>query len=234
MPLVMGDFRDLVLIERHGEVAVLTLNRPEKRNALSLELRDRLSDALDACGGEETGAIVLTGAGSAFCAGMDVTQFGGDDANRRRIVETSTRLFTTLARSLTPTVAFINGPAIAGGFALALLCDLRVAAESARMGFPELGRFIPPSYAAARAALPSALARELCLTGRVIDVPQALARGVVSSVGALEDAVALATSIATAPRLAVREIKRRVLLEAQTSWIPLLEEEERALRAAVL
>jgi len=230
----MSDYEDLVVVERHGEVAVLTLNRPEKRNALSLELRDRLSDALEACGGEDTGAIVLTGAGSAFCAGMDVTQFGGDDANRRRIVETSIRLFTTLARSLTPTVAFLNGPAIAGGFALALLCDLRVAADAARMGFPELGRFIPPSYAAARAALPSALARELCLTGRVIDAREALTRGVVSSVGAHEHAVALATSIAAAPRPAVREIKRRVLLEAQTTWLPLLEEEERALRAAVL
>ena len=179
-------------------------------------------------------AIVLTGAGSAFCAGMDVTQFGGDDANRRRIVETSTRLFTTLARSLTPTVAFLNGPAIAGGFALALLCDLRVAADAARMGFPELGRYIPPSYAAARAALPSALARELCMTGRVIDAQEAVARGVVSRIGSLDDAVALATTIAAAPRQAVHEVKRRVLLEAQTTWLPLLEEEERALRAAVL
>ncbi len=230
----MSDSGQLVVMERHDQVAVLTLNRPEKRNALSLELRERLADALEACGGEETGAIVLTGAGSAFCSGMDVTQFGGDDANRRRIVETSTRLFTTLARSLTPTVAFVNGPAIAGGFALALLCDVRVAAHGARMGFPELGRFIPPSYAAARAALPSALARELCLTGRVIDAQESVARGVASLVGALEDAVALASVIAAAPRPAVREVKRRVLLEAQTTWMLLLEEEERALRAAVL
>ena len=234
MPRVMSDSGQLVVIERRGEVAVLTLNRPEKRNALSLELRDRLADAVQECGGEDTGAIVLTGAGSAFCAGMDVAQFGGDDDNRSRIVETSTRLFTTLARSMTPTVAFLNGPAIAGGFALALLCDLRVAAAAAQMGFPELGRFIPPSYAAARAALPPALARELCMTGRVIDAKEALARGVVSSIGALEDALALATSIAAAPRPATREVKHRVLLEARTTWIPLLEEEARALRAAVL
>jgi len=230
----MSDPEQLVLVERRGDVALLTLNRPDRRNALSLDLRERLADALEACAGEDTGAIVLTGAGSAFCAGMDVTQFGGDQANRVRIVETSTRLFSALATSPTPTLAFLNGPAIAGGFAIALLCDLRIAAGGARMGFPELGRYIPPSYAAARAALPSALARELCMTGRVLGADEALARGVVSSIGSLEDALALADEIASAPRPAVREVKRRVLLEAQNTWGPLLEEETRALRAAVL
>ena len=183
---------------------------------------------------DRSSAILLTGAGSAFCAGMDVTQFGGDEANRRRIVETSTRLFGVLARSATPTVAYLNGPAIAGGFALALLCDVRIAAPAARMGFPELGRYIPPSYAAARAALPAALARELCMTGRVIEAQEAAERGVVSRVGTLEDALALAGEIATAPRAAVREIKRRVLFEAERTWLALLEEEERALRDALL
>lgn len=230
----MADPGQLVLIDRQGDVTVVTLNRPQKRNALSLDLRERLADALDALGGEDTGAIVLTGAGTAFCSGMDVTQFGGDPANRRRIVETSTRLFRTLALCPTPTVAFVNGPAIAGGFAMALLCDLRLAGQDARMGFPELGRYIPPSYAAARAALPAALARELCLTGRVIDASEALARGVVSRIATLEDAVALAGEIAAAPRQAVREVKRRVLLEAESTWLALLEQEERALRDAVL
>lgn len=230
----MSEPEQLVLVERRGDVALLTLNRPNKRNALSLNLRERLADALEACAGEDTGAVVLTGAGSAFCAGMDVTQFGGDRANRLRIVESSTRLFTALATSPTPTLAFLNGPAIAGGFALALLCDLRIAAGAARMGFPELGRYIPPSYAAARAALPSALARELCMTGRVLEADEALARAVVSRIGSLEDALALADEIAAAPRPAVREVKRRVLLEAQSTWGPLLAEETRALCAAVL
>jgi enoyl-CoA hydratase/carnithine racemase len=231
---VFGDTAELVLVERRGDVALMTLNRAEKRNALSLDLRERLAYALEACSGEDTGAIVLTGAGSAFCAGMDVTQFGGDQANRRRIVETSTRLFNALALSPTPTIAFVNGPAIAGGFALALLCDIRVAGEAARMGFPELGRYIPPSYAAARAALPAALARELCMTGRVIDARVALARGVAAAIGTLEDTLALADEIASAPRPAVREIKRRVLLEAENTWLPLLAAEQDALRAAVL
>src|SRR4051794_5820943 len=91
-------------------VARLTLDRPEKRNALSLELRDRLADALDEHAGDAaTRCLLITGAGSAFCAGMDVTQFGGDRANRERIVETSTRLFETLARLPLPIVAAVNG-----------------------------------------------------------------------------------------------------------------------------
>src|SRR5881628_227390 len=146
----------LVLVDSPADgVRRLTLDRPEKRNALSLELRDELADALEAAEGDEaTRCVLLTGAGSAFCAGMDVTQFGGDRANKERIVETSTRLFRALAGLPLPIVAAVNGPALAGGFALALLCDMRVAAEEASFGFPELPRGIPPSYAAARAALP--------------------------------------------------------------------------------
>jgi enoyl-CoA hydratase/carnithine racemase len=227
----------LVLVEEDAGVAVLTLNRPEKRNALSLELRDELADAIEACA-ERASCLVLTGAGSAFCAGMDVTQFGGDRANRERIVATSARLFAAVARCRAPVVAALNGPAIAGGFALALLCDIRVAGESACMGFPEVGRHIPPSYGAARAALPPALARELCLTGQVLDATEALRRGVVSEV--VPDAElsvrarALAAQIAGAPRSATREVKRRAILEGEATWGRLLDDELDALRAAVL
>ena len=95
---------------------------------------------------------------------MDVTQFGGDADNRRRIVETSTRLFRALALCPAPVVAFVNGPALAGGFALALFCDVRIAAREATFGFVEVSRGIPASYAAARAALSEGVARDLCLT----------------------------------------------------------------------
>src|SRR3954452_23131797 len=156
----------LVLLDSPADgVRRFTLDRPEKRNALSLELRDELADALEAAEGDEaTRCVLLTGAGSAFCAGMDVTQFGGDRANKERIVETSTRLFERVARLALPVVAAVNGPALAGGFPPARLCDVRVAAETATFGFPEIGRFTPPSYAAAAAALGDPLARRLCLT----------------------------------------------------------------------
>jgi enoyl-CoA hydratase/carnithine racemase len=166
-------------------VALVTLQRPEKRNALSIELRLELADAFARLAeDDEVGCAVLTGAGSAFCSGMDTTQFGGDRANKERLVESSIAAFGTVARFPKPLVGAINGPAIAGGFVLALYCDLRVASETAAFGFPELPRGIPPSYAAARAAL--------------------------------------------------REVKRRILLDAEHLRGHLVEDEERAFRAALL
>src|SRR3954454_2595719 len=164
-------------------VVLLTLDCPEKRNALSLELRTELAVALeDAAADEGVRCLVLTGAGTAFCAGMDVTQFGGDRPHKERIVDTSLRLFRALAELPLPIVVAVNGPAVAGGFALALLCDIRLAATTATFGVPEVGRHIPPSYAAAAAALPEALARRLSLTGEVLDAYQAHTLGVVSDV----------------------------------------------------
>jgi len=178
--------------------------------------------------------VLFTGAGSAFCAGMDVTQFGGDREHKVQLVESSHAAFDGLARFPKPVVAYVNGPAIAGGFALSLLCDVRVAGPDARMGFPELGRHIPPSYAAARAALPDSLARELCMTGRVLDASEALRLGVVSAVGERDAADAVAREIASAPPAATREVKRRVLLAGESSWLALFAEEHDALKRALL
>lgn len=225
--------------ERDGAVAVLTLARPDRRNALSIELRHELAGALEAAAGDpDVGCVILTGEGPAFCSGMDTTQFGGDRANREAIVESSTRAFRALALCPKPTVAAVNGPALAGGFSLALLCDLRLAAEEATLGFVELARGIPPGYAAARAALPAAVAADLCLTGRTVGAAEARALGIVSEVCPAADllprALDVARGIAAAPRGAALETKRRMLMDAERAWLPLLEEEERALRAALL
>jgi enoyl-CoA hydratase/carnithine racemase len=216
-------------------VALVTLNRPHKRNALSIELRRELTDALDVLGQDASlGCAVLTGAGSAFSAGMDVKQFGGDAANRRALVESSEAMFGAVARFPLPLVAAVNGPAVAGGFVLALLCDVRVAGRAARFGFPEVGRHIPPSYAAARSALAPAVARWLCLTGEVVDAERAERLGIVAEVvddGALAArAVAIATEIAAASPWTVRELKRRILLDHERGLFPLLEDETRVLR----
>lgn len=225
---------EVLTVERRGAAAVVTLNRPDRRNALSIELREALAEAFAVLAADaEVHAILLTGAGSAFCSGMDVTQFGGDAAHKRRLYASSVACFDAVARCPLPVVAYVNGPAVAGGFALALLCDVRVAAPGARLGFPEIGRHIPPSYAAARAALPAPLARELCLTGAVLDADEALVRGVVGHVGDRERALALLDTIAAAPAATTREVKRRVLLEAETTWLPLLDDETERLRAAL-
>ncbi len=230
----------LVEVTRPADrVAVVTLNRPDKRNALSIELRIELTGALASLAeDEDLGCVVLTGAGSAFSAGMDVTQFGGDLDNRRRLVETSEAMFGALAEFPLPVVASVNGPAIAGGFVLALLCDIRIAGASARFGFPEVGRHIPPSYAAARAALDPAVARRLCLTGEVVEAVPAERLGIVSEV--VDDpslgtrATELAAQIASASPWTVRELKRRILKDHERLLLPLLEDETRVLRERLL
>jgi enoyl-CoA hydratase/carnithine racemase len=229
---------ELLSIERHGEVAVVTLQRPEKRNALSIDLRVELADAFAGLSGDESvGCVVLTGAGTAFCSGMDTDQFGGDRANRERLVQTSTLAFKAVGDCRRPVIAAVNGAAVAGGFALALLCDLRVASHTATFGYPELPKGIPPSYAAARAVLPATVAQELCLTGRIVRATEAQRLGIVREVvsgDVLPRALSLANRVAELPRQAILETKRRTLLERSHLWGFLFDDEERVFRRALL
>ena len=229
----------LLSIEPHGEVAVVTLQRPEKRNALSIDLRLELADAFARLANDNgIACIVLTGAGTAFCSGMDTSQFGGDREHRRRLVETSTGAFHAVGRCPKPVVAAVNGPALAGGFALALLCDVRIASEQATFGYPELPIGIPPSYAAARAAVSPGVARDLCLTGRVLDAAEALRLGIVLEVCRPEElqgaALAKGEAIARMPRAAILETKRRILFDGERTWGALFDDEEQVFRAALL
>ena len=182
---------------------------------------------------------MLTGAGSAFCSGMDISQFGGDRANRERLVDTSTLAFDAVSDCRSPVIAAVNGPALAGGFALSLLCDMRIAAATAVFGYPELPRGIPPSYAAARAVLPATVAQELCLTGRIVDANEAhrlgIAREVVADGGdLLERSLEVAGKVANLPRTAVFETKRRTQLERRHLWGFLFAEERAVFRRALL
>jgi enoyl-CoA hydratase/carnithine racemase len=230
---------DTLLVDRGDDgVLLLTLNRPEKRNALSIELRERIVATLDQLDPESSGAVLLTGAGPAFCSGMDTTQFGGDRRNRERLVESSVACMRAVGECPVPVVAAITGPALAGGFVLALAADLRIAEPRARFGFPELPGGIPPSFAWARAALPAALARELCISGRVIGAEGAEAHGVLSELVGEGEAEArardIAGEIASRPRRALTETKRRILLERERLYGFLFEDEERMFRAALL
>ena len=228
----------MLSIERSDDVAVITLRRPEKRNALSIELRLELAEAFAALSDDDgVGCVVLTGAGSAFCSGMDTDQFGGGRANRERLVETSTLAFQSVGDCKRPVVAAVNGPALAGGFALALLCDLRLASADATFGYPELPRGIPPSYAAARAVLPATVAQELCLTGRIVNAQEAQRMGIVREVTpgeVLPRAIELAERVAGLPRQAILETKRRTQLERKHLWGFLFDEEEKVFRRALL
>jgi enoyl-CoA hydratase/carnithine racemase len=229
----------LLSLERRDDVALVTLQRPEKRNALSIDLRIELAESFASLGDDsEVGAVLLTGAGPAFSSGMDVTQFGGDREHKERLVETSIACFRAVGNCPKPVVAAVNGPALAGGFALALLSDLRLASETASFGFPELPQGIPPSYASARAAMPAHIAAELTLTGRMLDAFGALKLGIVSSVHAPDElmprALELAGRISSGPRAALEATKRRILLDRERNFGHLFDEEERALREALL
>jgi enoyl-CoA hydratase len=199
---------DVVLVERRGAVQVVTINRPESRNALDAAVAAGIAaavDELDADDGLRAG--VLTGAGGTFSAGMDLKAFLRGETPA---IEGRGLCGITSTPPRKPMVAAVEGWALAGGFELVLACDLVVAGRSARFGVPEVARSL---VAAAGAALllaqriPRAIALELLLTGAPIDAERAAAVGLVNRVvdegTALEAAVELAEAIAANGPLAV-------------------------------
>jgi enoyl-CoA hydratase len=166
--------QELVLMERRGSTALLTLNRPDARNAISPEVSQTMAGLLDEIEADPAlRAVVLTGAGEVFSAGADlkvVAQGKANDIARGKggFAGIVTRDFPK------PIIAAVNGPALAGGFEIVLSCDLVVAAEGARFGIPEVKRGL---MAAAGGLIrlpkrvPLAIALELAMTGDPIDAP---------------------------------------------------------------
>ena len=221
-----------------GGFATIRLNRPTKRNALSIQLRNELAGALGQVGTDPAvRATIVTGEPPAFCAGMDTGEFGGDSANRQALGDATDAFVNALLEHPKPLIAAVNGAALGGGFVLSLMCDIRLASLTATFGFPELAQGIPASYGAARAALPVAAARDLCLTGRSIGPDEALRLGVVSAVEP-DDARLLALArtrageIAAHPERGVTTTLGWARSEAG-SWRGLLAAERKAFRAAL-
>jgi len=197
-------------------VATLMLNRPEKRNALSIALRDEISDALDRLAADESvKVVILTGAGDVFCAGFDLGEFQRMDEPEigERLWPSSDRYHRTCLDFPLPLIAAVNGPALAGGFDLAVMCDIRVAADEAAFSHPEVS-FGDVVYGPLHDLVGGAVARELCLTGRRIDASEALAMHVVASVvpraGLATEAVRYASMVAQAPRDILLRTKAKV------------------------
>jgi enoyl-CoA hydratase/carnithine racemase len=211
----------VLLVERGDGFAILTLNRPAKRNALSVELRDAISDALDELATDpEIKAVVITGAGTVFSAGFDLSEFDravGDDAFGKQLWASSDRYHGTVLRFPLPTLAAINGPALAGGFDLAILCDLRIAASTARFAHPER-TFGDVVYGPLHDLVGGAVARELAIGGRELTADEALAVHLVGQVvppEALPHAVSEAvTRIIAAPRDVLMRLKAKALTRA--------------------
>lgn len=181
-------FRTLLYAVEDG-VARVTINRPERRNALSLEAVNDLIVALETARDDPVArVIVLTGAGKSFCAGGDLLQMGGDAGGggasgvpwRGGFVELNLA-FTKVGK---PTVAMVNGHAMGGGLGLVLACDLAVAAAGAQFGFPEVNVGLFPMVVMANLCrtAPRKRALELVLTGRKFPAEEALALGIVNRV----------------------------------------------------
>jgi enoyl-CoA hydratase len=198
-------------------VAVLTLDRAEKRNALSIALRDEMSDALDRLAADDaTRVVVITGTGDVFSAGFDLDEFAVEDL-AAELWASSDRWHRTVVTYPVPTVAAVNGAALGGGFDLAVMCDLRIAAESATFAHPE-HRFSQVVYGPLHDLVGGARARDLALTGRRIDATEAHALGLVTRVvpgpalrGAARDA---AREIAAAPRDILLAMKAKIIRRA--------------------
>jgi enoyl-CoA hydratase len=207
-----------LVVENRGHVRVLTLDRPERRNALSSELQaDLVDQLLDAGEGGEVRAIVLTGNGPAFCAGFDLKEIRERDQRGERFRPPMNRpgrsLFEVVTETPVPLVAALQGHAVAGGFELALACDLRVAAPGIKLGLPEatigmganFGSVVLPKR------IPMGIALEMLLTGEYVSSEEAERWGLVNRIvevdAVLPTALELAGRIAANAPISVRRMK---------------------------
>ena len=210
--------------ERRGFVGLATIDRQERRNALNADLCDQLRGYLETA--RDLRAVVITGAGSAFCSGADlVTRFApaGDSAT-----DTFRPAFEQVLDAIVdypaPVLAAINGPAIGAGMQLAVACDIRVAALGARLAIPcgRLGIHLSARNIWRLAQLVGqGAARDFLIAGRTVDGPEALRLGLVQYVetDALASALALAGEIASSAPLTVQGHKRALNLVAEQQWL---------------
>jgi len=227
-----------IRVERRGEVEILTLDRPEQRNALTFRTYAELEHAVRTTTAR---CLVITGAGTAFCSGDDVRQVmgGGERKAGERLSAAAPRLTPAAEALLTsnvPAIAAVNGAAVGWGMELAMMCDLRVASERAKFGelFVLRGLCCDVAGLSRLASLVGReKAAELLYTGDVIDAKEAQRIGLVSRVvpdaELLETAVALATKIAGNPPLAVRRIKAGLREALDPDWKTLGEWVSRSL-----
>ena len=222
---------DLVLAERDGPLLLLTLNRPEKRNALSAALRKALMAALEADRADaSTRVVVLQGAGGkAFAAGADVEELAARSTWEQRAFISPPHIYSAVAQHPKPVLAAVNGHALGAGLELAMACDLRVASPAAKLGQPEVALGIIPGGGGTQ-RLPRLVglgrASRMVLTGDAIDAQTALHWGLVDEVA--EDPVArakeLGRQMATRGPLALRLAKEALRASEE---LPLREALER-------
>jgi methylglutaconyl-CoA hydratase len=169
-------------------LATITLNRPDKRNAVSYELIDDLIRALDEVSKSSARILILTGAGKAFCSGLDLDDLkaliGRTSEQNLKDSRTMVSLFRSLYEFPKPTIAAVNGAAIAGGTGLALLCDFTLAVPEAKFGYTEVRIGFVPAIVSTflLRQVGEKIARDLLLTGRIFDAAEALKMGLINEI----------------------------------------------------
>src|ERR1044071_4090313 len=192
-----------IQLANDGGIATITLNRPEKRNAISFELIDDLLRAFDEVAKSDTIVLILTGAGKAFCSGLDLDNLkallGKSPQENLKDSETMVRLFRTLYEFPKVTIAAVNGAAIAGGTGLALLCDFTLAVPEAKFGYTEVRIGFVPAIVSTflLRQVGEKYARDLLLTGRLFDAAEAARMGLINEIVPVEQLMERARQLAS-------------------------------------
>jgi len=182
-----------ILVAEDRSVRTITLNRPERRNAMTPEMQAELIAALDDASASDCRVVVLAGAGEAFCSGLDLTALQGmqdrSASEYRADAERIAKLFRTLYELPKPTIAVVHGAAIAGGTGLAMICDFTLAVPAAKFGYTEVRIGFVPALVSAYLALQigDKRSRDLLLTGRLFNGAEGYQLGLVNEVVAPED-----------------------------------------------
>jgi methylglutaconyl-CoA hydratase len=217
-----------ILITDNPPIRTITLNRPERRNAMTYEMQLELISAMEESAASHCCALIITGAGDAFCSGLDLAELQTlrekSATEHRTDAERVARLFLTLYELPVPTIAAVNGPAIAGGTGLATLCDFTMATSRARFGYTEVRIGFVPAIVSAFLSLQvgDKRCRDLLLTGRLFGAHEALQMGLISEIVEPEELVprthALANSLLANSPQSLSATKR--LLAAQNrAWL---------------
>ncbi|MBB4122043.1 enoyl-CoA hydratase/isomerase family protein [Martelella radicis] len=227
---------ELVRTVRQGPIARITLNRPEARNAVNLELCHALQAAFDSFQGDgETAVIILDAAGPVFCAGADMRERKGKDEAwvlARR--QASFRAYATIEACPIPVVCAVQGAVVGSGGEISMACDFIVASDAATFLFPEPQWGTVGATQRLQRRIGVARAKELLFTGRKMDAQEAYAAGLVSRLVAVDDleaeVEAIAEKVASAPRVAMRLTKQAVDQGSRTDLTSGIEIEMAAIR----
>jgi methylglutaconyl-CoA hydratase len=191
-----------LLLATEGEIATITLNRPEKRNAISTEMIEELLAALDACEKAATRVVILTGAGKAFCSGMDLEALkaiaGQSEEQNLEDSRRMARMFRRVYSFPKPLIAAVNGAALAGGCGIATLCDFTLSVPEAKFGYTEVRIGFVPAIVSVFLIrqIGEKRARDLILTGRIIDAEEAHRLGLVTEIVPAERLLPVAKELA--------------------------------------